>query len=314
MNNILIIGACGQLGRELVQELRRRYTDRRVIASDIADPVSDLDDKDFIKLNVLDDKALNKAIKDFEISEVYHLAAILSAKGELNPLMAWDINMKGLINILEAAKLFHLKVFYPSSIAVFGDNTPSVDTPQDTIMQPNTVYGISKTAGELWAQYYFQKYGVDVRSIRYPGLIGWKSMPGGGTTDYAVDIFHKALAGTSYECYLSKDTALPMMYMPDAVRATLELMDADASKITVRTSYNLHGMSFTPEEIFEEIKSHYPDFTISYNPDFRQQIAESWPSSINNDQAAKDWGWKPEYGLKEMTKDIIENLAAKVRL
>ncbi|MEH0156538.1 NAD-dependent epimerase/dehydratase family protein [Limibacter armeniacum] len=305
---ILVIGACGQLGTELVEELRKRNGVENVIASDIADVTPALEGGPFLKLDVLNADQVNKTIEDNGIVEVFHLAAILSAKGETMPLKAWDINMNGLMNILEAARTYKLKVFWPSSIAVFGLNTPKDLTPQDTVMQPNTVYGMSKLAGELWCQYYFEKYGVDVRSIRYPGLIGWKSLPGGGTTDYAVDIFHKALAGDKFECFLSEKTGLPMMYMPDAVRGTLELMDADAERLTVRTSYNLSGMSFTPEGIFAELKKHFPEFEIEYKPDFRQAIADSWPSSIDDAQASKDWDWQPEYDLSKMSEDIITNL------
>ncbi|GAA4848143.1 NAD-dependent epimerase/dehydratase family protein [Algivirga pacifica] len=307
----LVIGSCGQLGTELVEALCQKFGKENVWATDIAEKTPALEGYQFMKLDVLDEKSLSKVIKDHEITQVYHLAAILSAKGETMPLRAWDINMQGLLNVLEAAKLFHLKVFWPSSIAVFGPNTPQDNTPQDTVMQPNTVYGMSKLAGELWCQYYFEKYGVDVRSIRYPGLIGWKSLPGGGTTDYAVEIFHKALAGEYFECFLSEQTGLPMMYMPDAVKGTLALMDAPAEQLTVRTSYNFAGMTFTPEEIYKEVKKHFPQFEISYKPDFRQAIADSWPSSIDDAVAQKDWNWTPDYDLGKMTEDIVTNLKKK---
>jgi nucleoside-diphosphate-sugar epimerase len=243
------------------------------------------------------------------ITQIYLLAAILSATGEKNPHLAWNLNMTGLLNVLDIAREENIhKVYWPSSIAVFGPTSPKKNCPQQTIIEPTTVYGISKYAGEFWCNYYHQRFGVDVRSLRYPGLISYKSAPGGGTTDYAVEIFHAALEEKKYECFLKEDTYLPMMYMADAIRATIELMEAPAQKISVRTSYNLSGMSFSPREIAEEIKKYIPDFTISYVPDYRQAIADSWPQSIDDSVARKDWGWKEEYDLKRMTIDMLENL------
>ena len=243
------------------------------------------------------------------VSSLHLLAALLSATAEQKPKAAWNLNMEGLFNVLDAAKEGIIKkVYWPSSIAVFGPTTPRVNTPQYTVMEPNTIYGISKLAGERFCEYYFQKYNVDVRSIRYPGLIGWKSAPGGGTTDYAVHIFHEAIKSGTYECFLSENTTLPMMYMPDAIKATIGIMQADADKVKIRSSYNLSGFSFSPKDIAEEIKKHIPNFTISYNPDSRQQIADSWPASIDASEAAKDWGWKPDYDLKAMTDDMMKNL------
>jgi nucleoside-diphosphate-sugar epimerase len=253
-------------------------------------------------------------IQEEKITQVYHLAAILSANGEKNPVQAWDINMRGLLNVLELAKEFKLdKVFWPSSIAVFGPNSPKTNTPQDAFKNPTTVYGISKLAGEHWCEYYFNTYGVDVRSLRFPGLIGYKSLPGGGTTDYAVDIYYKAVNKEPFTCFLQEDTALPMMYMEDAVQATLQLMAAPAADIHIRTSYNLAGMSFSPKEIAESIRSHYPEFNIQYAPDFRQKIADSWPSSINDDCARNDWGWKASFGLTEMTAEILTKLPSQIQ-
>ncbi|PWJ42100.1 NAD-dependent epimerase/dehydratase family protein [Sediminitomix flava] len=311
---ILIIGACGQIGTDLVVELRKIYGTTNVVASDIAEPKATLLDGPFENLNIMDSDRLYEIVKKYEITEIYHLAAILSAKGEQNPKMAWDINMTSLLSILDIAKEESIKVYWPSSIAVFGPNTPMDNTPQDTVMQPNTVYGISKLAGEMWCQYYHEKYGVDVRSIRYPGLISHGSLPGGGTTDYAVDIFYKAIEGNEYDCFLSEDTYLPMMYMSDAVRATIELMRAPAEKIKVRTSYNLAGMSFSPKEIYEEIKKHYPEFKIKYSPDFRQAIADSWPSSIDDSVAKEHWGWNEKFDLAAMTDDMLYQLKKKIKI
>nr|5Z75_A Chain A, Artificial L-threonine 3-dehydrogenase [synthetic construct]5Z75_B Chain B, Artificial L-threonine 3-dehydrogenase [synthetic construct]5Z75_C Chain C, Artificial L-threonine 3-dehydrogenase [synthetic construct]5Z75_D Chain D, Artificial L-threonine 3-dehydrogenase [synthetic construct] len=307
MMKILVIGACGQIGTELTVALREIYGNENVVASDIREPNEE--SGPFEKLDVMDKERLEEIVEKHKITQVYHLAAILSATGEKNPLFAWDLNMNSLLNVLELAREGKIdKIFWPSSIAVFGPTTPKENTPQHTVMDPSTVYGISKLAGERWCEYYHEKYGVDVRSIRYPGLISWKTPPGGGTTDYAVDIFHKALEDGKYTCFLSEDTALPMMYMDDAIRATIELMEAPAENIKIRSSYNLAGMSFTPEEIAEEIKKHIPDFEISYEPDFRQAIADSWPASIDDSVARKDWGWKPEYDLDKMTEDMLKNL------
>jgi len=312
MDRILIIGAGGQIGGELTIALRQAYGNQNVVATDIKDEPELLraqSEGPFFHLDATDSKAVAALIQKEKITQVYLLAAILSAVGETKPLWAWNINMTCLLDLLETCKNFGVKKFYwPSSIAAFGPNTPKQDTPRHTIMEPTTVYGISKFAGELWCQYYFQKYGLDVRSIRYPGLISWKSLPGGGTTDYAIDIFHKALQEGQYTCFLSENTYLPMMYMNDAIRGTIELMEAAAEKIQNRMAYNLSAMSFSPKELAAEIKLHIPNFSINYQPDFRQQIADSWPQSINDEDARKDWGWQPEFDLKAMTGDMISNL------
>ncbi|WP_144604852.1 NAD-dependent epimerase/dehydratase family protein [Algoriphagus algorifonticola] len=310
MEKILIIGAAGQLGSELTKALADRVGGEHVIATDLRDSARDsFDYCRFEVLDVLNKEALSDLVKEENVSQIYHLAAVLSATGEKNPHFAWHLNMESLLSVLELGKETKLdKIYWPSSIAVFGPNTPKLNTPQYCVKEPNTVYGISKQAGERWCEYYFQKYGVDVRSLRYPGLIGYKSLPGGGTTDYAVDIYHKALAGEKFNCFLREDSNLPMMYMPDAIKATLDLMDAPKEAIKVRSSYNLAGMSFTPKEIFESIKKHLPEFEIEYQPDFRQQIADSWPDSIDDSKAREDWGWQPDFTLDAMTKDILENL------
>jgi nucleoside-diphosphate-sugar epimerase len=305
---ILVIGSSGQIGTELVQGLRDLYGIDSVIASDIK--VTDqAKEGPFEVINVMDAQGLLAVINRHKITQVYLLAALLSATAEKMPKFAWDLNMQGLFNVLDLAKEKIIKkVYWPSSIAVFGPNTPKINTPQYTVMEPSTVYGISKQAGERWCEYYFNKFGVDVRSLRYPGLIGWKSAPGGGTTDYAVHIFHEALKSGTYECFLSENTVLPMMYMPDAIKATIGIMETEPVKIKIRSSYNLSGFSFSPKEIAEEIKKFVPDFKITYNPDSRQQIADSWPQSIDCQEATKDWGWKPEFDLKAMTVDMINNL------
>lgn len=306
---ILVIGAGGQLGTELVQGLWEVYGEENVIATDIKDPQGVLTRARFEILDVLKQKHLFDFIQKNEITQIYHLAAVLSATGEKNPKFAWHLNMDGLIHVLDAAVEFKIeKVYWPSSIAVFGPTTPRHNTPQDTVMGPTTIYGITKLAGERWCEWYYRNKGVDVRSLRYPGLIGYKSKPGGGTTDYAVDIFFKAILEKKYECFLKPDTYLPMMYMDDAVKATIDLMEAPAEKIKVRSSYNISAMSFSPAEIAAEIKEHIPEFEITYKPDFRQQIAESWPASIDDSAARKDWGWQPKFNLKNMTKEILENL------
>lgn len=311
-NTILVIGANGQLGTELTAELRAIYGSTNVIASDIQAPKKDpLPNEPFEQLDVLNAERLTKIVDQYNITEIYMLAAILSAKGEQNPLFAWDLNMQSLLNVLEVAREKKLsKIYWPSSIAVFGPNSPVDKTPQNCVMDPNTVYGISKLAGERWCAYYFEKYGVDVRSLRYPGLIGYKSLPGGGTTDYAVDIFHKALNREDFECYLREDSYLPMMYMPDAIKATIDLMQAPKENISVRSSYNLGALSFTPKDLFEVIKKQHPDFKISYKVDYRQKIADTWPNSINDAQAQKDWNWHPKYNLEKMVEDILEKLPA----
>ncbi len=309
MDKILIIGACGQLGTELTLKLRELKGTENVIASDLLDePVALLSNGPYEKLNILNKESFQIILEEHAITQVYHLAAVLSAKGEQNPHFAWQLNMDSLLTVLEAGKDKLEKIYWPSSIAVFGPDTPKENTPQNTIMSPNTVYGISKLAGERWCEYYHEKYGVDVRSLRYPGLIGYKALPGGGTTDYAVDIFHKAIAGDNYECFLSENSMLPMMYMDDAVKATIDLMETAQENVKVRSSYNLAAMSFTPKEIAEEIKNHYPDFKISYNPDFRQKIADSWPGSIDDSAARNNWGWQHSYGLKELVEVMITNL------
>ena len=306
MNKILVTGACGQLGSEITPALVEKYGKDAVIATDIRD--TGLPGVHYQKLDVLDYEAIETVIKDHQITQIYHLAAILSARAEQNPAQSWDINMKSLLNVLDLGVKHNIeKIFWPSSIAVFGPNSPKSDTPQDTVMDPNTVYGISKLAGERWLDYYWQKFGLDVRSIRYPGIISYKTLPGGGTTDYAVDIYFKANEGVSYDCFLSENTPLPMMFIDDAVRGTIELMEAPKEKIKVRSSYNLSAMSFTPIEVYNEIKKHKPDFTISYTPDFRQKIADSWPGSIEDAPARADWGWKHQYGLKELTEVMLEN-------
>jgi nucleoside-diphosphate-sugar epimerase len=315
MNKLLVIGAGGQLGSELTKALVNTHGSDAVIATDFQESVkSKFAYCRFQTLDVLDKDAIANLIQKEKITQVYHLAAILSANGEKNPVQAWDINMRGLLNVLELAKEFKLdKVFWPSSIAVFGPNSPKANTPQDAFKNPTTVYGISKLAGEHWCEYYFNTYGVDVRSLRFPGLIGYKSLPGGGTTDYAVDIYYKAVNKEPFTCFLQEDTALPMMYMEDAVQATLQLMAAPAANIQIRTSYNLAGMSFSPKEIAESIRSHYPQFSIQYAPDFRQKIADSWPSSINDDCARNDWGWKASFGLAEMTAEILTQLPSQIQ-
>ncbi|WP_347157381.1 NAD-dependent epimerase/dehydratase family protein [Pontibacter chitinilyticus] len=308
---VLVIGACGQLGSELTLELRRLYGNANVVAADIAMPKqSDLRDSGpFEKVDVLNTQVLADLAAKYKFKQIYHLAAVLSATGEKNPKFAWRLNMDGLFNVLDLALEHQVsKVYWPSSIAVFGPTTPRRATPQHTIMDPNTVYGISKQAGERWCAYYFEKYGLDVRSLRYPGLIGYKALPGGGTTDYAVDIYHKALQGEPFECFLDKNTYLPMMYMPDALKATLDLMHAPAEQVKVRDSYNLGAMSFSPDEIAASIRQHIPDFKIIYKPDARQQIADSWPQSIDDSAARQDWGWQPAYDLDTMTADMLTNL------
>lgn len=310
---ILVIGSEGQIGTELVEGLRTLFGNDNVVASDIkkADEVG-AERGLYETLNILDAKRLHEIVKTHNVKQVYLLAALLSATAEKNPAFAWDLNMNGLFHVLDMAKEGILsKIYWPSSIAVFGPTTPKQHTPQYTVMEPSTVYGISKQAGERWCEYYFNKHQVDVRSIRYPGLIGWKSAPGGGTTDYAVHIFHEALKTGNYECFLSENTALPMMYMPDAIKATIHIMQADASKVKIRSSYNLAGVSFSPKDIALEIKKHIPDFKISYKPDFRQAIADSWPQSIDDSRAQADWGWKPSFNLSKMTEDMLENLKSK---
>lgn len=308
--NILIIGACGQIGTELTFTLRANYGSEAVIASDIREGNESLmASGPFELLDATDYDALEEIVAYWEIDEVYLMAAMLSATAEKFPMRAWNLNMNSLFNVLNLAKEKKIsKIFWPSSIAVFGPNTPRENTAQNTIMEPSTVYGISKQSGERWCEYYHNKFDVDVRSVRYPGLISWKTMPGGGTTDYAVEIYHKALSDGAYTCFLNENTSLPMMFMDDAIRATLELMESDAEKIKVRSAYNLSAMSFTPAEIAASIQGHIPSFKMSYEPDFRQVIADSWPSSIDDSRAQKDWNWKAEFDLEKTTKEMLANL------
>jgi nucleoside-diphosphate-sugar epimerase len=313
---ILVIGASGQIGVELTLELRRIYGGSNVIASDLREENDLLKGTGpYVSLDVMHKEMLHVQVIRQNITQIYLLAAILSATGEKNPNLAWNLNMQSLLNVLDIAKEEKLnKVFWPSSIAVFGPTSPKKNCPQQTVIEPVTVYGISKYAGEFWCNYYSHRYGVDVRSIRYPGLISYKSSPGGGTTDYAVEIFHDAIEENKYTCYLDENTFLPMMYMPDAIRATIELMQADPANLTVRTSYNVSAMSFSPKEIGKEVEKHLPGFIISYNPDYRQAIANSWPQSIDDSTARKDWGWKPQFDLARMADDMFENLGSVVKV
>jgi nucleoside-diphosphate-sugar epimerase len=311
MKKSLVIGANGQIGSDLVQGLAQRIGAENVIASDIRE--GNHGEVQFVSLDILDAPKLKTIIEEHNVGTVYLLAALLSATAEQNPMFAWKLNMEGLFNVLELAKEGAIdQIFWPSSIAVFGPTTPRENTPQTTVMEPTTVYGISKQAGERWCEYYHNKYGVDVRSIRYPGLISYKAEPGGGTTDYAVAIYYKALQEGKYECYLKSDTYLPMMYMEDAIKATIDLMQAKESDIKIRSSYNLAGISFSPVEIAEEIKKHMPEFSISYQPDFRQNIADSWPKSIDDSKAQEDWGWKNSYELDTMTAEMLKGLKRKL--
>jgi nucleoside-diphosphate-sugar epimerase len=307
---ILVLGASGQIGTELTEKLRQIYGNNNVIASDIREGNSELmTSGPFEKIDATDKEAILQVIQKHSVTQVYLLAAMLSATAEKMPQKAWNLNMNSLLAVLDLAKEKHIeKIYWPSSIAVFGPTTPKENTPQKTIMEPSTVYGISKVSGEFWCNYYHDKFGVDVRSLRYPGIISWKTKPGGGTTDYAVDIYFKALEDKKYECFLAENTTLPMMYMNDAVNATIQLMQADAKDIKIRNGYNLAAMSFTPKEIATEIKKHIPDFEITYKPDFRQEIADSWPQTIDDSQARKDWNWQHKFDLKSMTADILESL------
>lgn len=307
---ILVIGSAGQIGLELVVKLRNIYGDKNVIASDIIIPSYDvMEGGPFELLDILNKNQLKLVLKKHKVTQIYLLAALLSATAEYHPESAWNLNMNGLLNILDLYKPFNIrKLFWPSSIAVFGPSTPITNTPQVTIMEPDTIYGISKLAGERWCEYYHKKEGIDCRSIRYPGLIGHRSNPGGGTTDYAVHIFHQAIKKKSYDCFLAKDTTLPMMYMEDALNATVGLMEADGSKLTIHSSYNVAGISFSPIELATEIGKHIHGFKCNYKPDLRQEIAKGWPQSIDDSIAKKDWGWEPKYDLPEMTKDMLDNL------
>ena len=311
---ILVIGASGQIGTELVMELRRIYGSGNVVASDLKTASNEvLESGPFEQLDVMDRERLNQIVVQYNIGQVYLLAALLSATAEQKVMPAWNLNMYGLFYVLEMAKEGVIdKVYWPSSIAVFGPNTPKLNTPQSTITEPSTVYGISKLAGERWCEYYHKRYGVDVRSLRYPGLIGYKSIPGGGTTDYAVDIFHKAVAGKPFECFLSENTRLPMMYMPDAIKATVGIMECESDLVKIRSSYNISGFDFTPAELATEIRKHIPDFQISYQPDFRQAIADGWPGSIDDSAARQDWGWKNNYSLEMMVDEMLHHLSEQV--
>jgi nucleoside-diphosphate-sugar epimerase len=312
-DTILVIGAKGQIGSELVEELRRINGDQNVIATDIKMPTDEfLNAGPFYQLDVLDFPKVLEIVKKHNVKQIYLLAALLSATAEQKMKSAWKLNMDSLLGVLDICKDEKIKLFWPSSIAVFGNTTPKTNTPQFTVMEPTTVYGISKQAGERWCEYYFNKFGVDVRSLRYPGLIGYKSEPGGGTTDYAVHIFHEALRKGSYECFLKSDAMLPMMYMPDALKATLMLMDTDAKNVKIRSSYNVAAMSFTPAELAAEIKKHIPNFVITYKPDVRQQYAESWPQSIDDAEACRDWNWKPDFDLASMTDEMLQHIQHSV--
>ena len=314
-DKILVIGASGQIGVELTLALRKIYGNANVVASDLREENPLLHGTGpYVSLDVMNKEMLHVQVIRQGITQIYLLAAILSATGEKNPALAWHLNMQSLLNVLDIAKEESLhKIYWPSSIAVFGPSSPKKDCPQKTIIEPSTVYGISKYAGEFWCNYYFNKYGVDVRSMRYPGLISYKSAPGGGTTDYAVEIFLEALEEKKYNCFLKEDTYLPMMYMPDAIRATIELMEAPKEKLSIRTSYNVAAMSFSPAEIAAAIQKHIPEFAMSYEPDYRQAIADSWPQSIDDSVAENDWGWKPEYDLDSMTADMLGNLMKEQR-
>ncbi len=308
MRHILITGSNGQIGSNLACMLADAYPGVKILCTDLHP--SDNSDFESETLDVLDSEKFRQLIEKYEINEIYHLAAILSAAGEKRPEMAWQINFKGLMNVLEIAREFGTKVFWPSSIGVFGKTTPDFDVPQATICEPTTVYGISKFTGEMWCQYYHQQYGIDVRSVRFPGIISHLGEPGGGTTDYAVEIFHKALSHSHYDCFLKADTYLPMLYMNDAIEGVLRLMEAPAESLTIRMSYNISGMSFCPAELAQEIQKHIPDFTIDYKPDYRQAIAESWPSSLDDSVARNDWNWDPKFNTESMVKDMISHLRA----
>ena len=310
MKKILVIGAAGQIGSELTLELRNLFGNENVVAG-----IRKTQPNEEVKktgpceiLDASDKEAIERVVKKYNIDSIFHLASILSAIGEKNPELAWSVNISGLKNVLEVAKSGNLKMFWPSSIAAFGPDTPKNKTPQTTVMNPSTMYGITKLTGELLCNYYFEKFGVDVRSVRYPGIISYKTLPGGGTTDYAIDIFYHAIQNRTYKCFLKNNATLPMMYMPDALNAAVKIMDAGKNKVKVRTSYNVAAISFSPEELYEEIKKHVPGFKIVYEPDFRQKIAESWPKSLDDSAARKDWSWKHEYDLPKLTADMLEKL------
>lgn len=311
-DTVLVIGACGQVGTELVENLQKIYGAAHVVASDIRQAEHPIfANGPFEILDVLDKVGIAEVFAKYKPTVVYHLAAMLSATAEAKPKLAWQLNMDGTFNIFDACLEYGVaKIFWPSSIAVFGPTTPRINTPQSTILEPNTVYGITKLAGERYCEYYNMRYGLDVRSIRYPGLIGWKSLPGGGTTDYAVDIFHQALKSQSYECFLGPNTSLPMMHMEDAVRATLEITDAPQDRIKLRSGYNISGVSFNPDELASEIRRHIPNFVVTYEPDSRQTIADSWPQSIDDSVARADWDWQEKYNIEKLVVNMLENVSA----
>ena len=313
MDKILVIGCAGQIGSELTLELRKIYGDNNVVASDIRQADKDITESGPFEIaNVLEVQQIANIVKKYGITQIYHLAAILSGNAEKKPLPSWDINMKGLLDILEMVREMKIeRLFWPSSIAVFGPSTPVKNTPQQCVMDPNTVYGISKLAGERWVAYYQKRYGVDTRSVRYPGLISYKTEAGGGTTDYAVEIYYEAIKNKKYTCFLKEDTYLPMMFMPDAIKATIQLMQTDSNKLTCHDSYNVGGMSFCPDDVFKAIKKHIPDFSISYEPDFRQAIADSWPQSIDDSVAKKDWGLSDAYDIDKMTEVMLREIGKK---
>jgi nucleoside-diphosphate-sugar epimerase len=305
---ILVSGASGQIGTALTRALRERYGQESVLATDIKKPEED--EGLFEMMDILNVQRMGELIEDYEVTEIYHLAAILSASGEWHPLKTWNVNLNGLLSVLDLAVQKKVsKVFFPSTIAVFGATTPKTATPQDVPLVPTTVYGISKVAGELWCNYYYQRYNLDVRSVRYPGIISYEALPGGGTTDYAVEIFHEAIKNGKYKCFLKADTRLPMLYMPDAIRGTIQLMEAPFDNIRIRYGYNIAEMNFTPAELAGSIKKYIPDFSISYEPDFRQKIAESWSESIDDSKAREDWGWQPAFDLDKMTRDMLSHLS-----
>ena len=313
MEKILVTGATGQIGSELVPELRKIYGNNNVIVGvHSRPPPGDLTSGPTEKVDVADKKSIEEVVTKYDVDTIYHMAAILSAAGEKDPWLAWKVNMDGTYNVLETAREHELvRVFCPSSIAAFGPETPRDNTPQDTVLRPRTMYGLTKVAGELLCNYYFNKFGLDVRGVRYPGIISNKTLPGGGTTDYAVEIFYEAIKNGKYQCFLREDSTLPMMYMPDCIKATVDLMNADLKKLKHHTDFNLAAMSFSPKEISDEIKRHMPKFTITYKPDHRQAIADSWPKSIDDSAAREEWGWKPSYDLKTMVKDMLTVLGEK---
>ncbi len=313
MKKILITGGLGQIGSSLAPFLRKKYGRDNVIIADIREPENIENVEPFVRLNILDREALDKVIDDYDIDTIYHLAAILSAKGELNPQLAFRVNIIGMFNVLESARTHALeRVMFPSSIAAFGPETPKDNTPNETVLKPRTIYGISKVTGELLGLYYWEKYRLDVRGLRYPGIISWDSLPGGGTTDYAVDMFYYALRHEKYVCFLREDTVLPMMYMPDAIKAITTLAEAPSERLIHRTDFNVQAMSFSPRELADEIRKYIPDFKVEYKPDYRQKIAESWPRSLDDSPARKEWGWKPDYDLSAMVRDMIDNLSKKL--